>query len=62
MSFVCGAGIARFWRRYVCLLAQVCPCGGAGVENLVRPAPLENAYARFLAQVPTLKPHLRQEG
>ena len=50
------------WRRYSHRLAQVWPCGGAGVEKGVRPAPLESVSARFAAQVPNQKSHLRQRS
>ena len=40
--------------------AQVRPILGAGVEKEVGPAPLGSVEARFAAQVPHQKPHLRQ--
>ena len=51
------------WRRRCShRLAQVWPCGGAGVEKGGQPAPLESVSARFAAQVPTQKSHLRQRS
>ena len=44
------------------MLAQVTGCAGAGVEKEVEPAPREGMGARFMAQVPCQKPHLRQYG
>ena len=49
-------------RSHHILLAQVPVYFGAGVQNEVRPAPLESVERRFTAQVPRVKPHLRQEG
>ena len=49
------------WRRCMGLLAQVPRWFGAGVEKGVGPAPQERVEARFTAQVPTPKPHLRQQ-
>ena len=57
-----GAGDGVHWRRWWGTLVQVMGCAGAGVEKEVGPAPREGMGARFMAQVPDPKTHLRQYG
>ena len=58
----CGAGAQDFWRRSIGLAAQVHGTFGAGVVFGDRPAPPQAVESCFVAQVPTIFPHLRQSS
>ena len=53
---------SSLWRRWQAVLVQVTGCFGAGKVFFRGPAPCGRTRSNFVAQVPHLSPHLRQNS